>query len=157
MPVSPISKASVTGLGAVISIGSVTGQTDTFVAIGEVTDAKFSGAKRAIVTTTSFDSADVATKLGTILDSGTVTLTTTRVSSDAGQVAVLAAFNAQPSNAYDFKVVLPLAPGQTTIGDTITFSAVVSAAGDFDIDISKQSEYTFTLEISGAKSVTFGS
>jgi hypothetical protein len=154
---SAVSKAQAAGIGAVISIGNITGTTDTFVAIGEVVDAKFSGAKRAIVTTTSFDSAGVASKLGTILDSGTVTLTTTRVSSDAGQVAVLAAFNAQPSNAYDFKVVLPLAPGQVSIGDTLTFSAVISAAGDFDIDISKQAEYTFTVEISGAKTLVVGS
>lgn len=154
---SPVSKAQAAGIGAVISIGSVTGVTDVYTAIGEITDAKFSGAKRAIVTTTSFDSAGVASKLGTILDSGSVTITTTRVSSDAGQVAVLAAFNAQPANAYDFKVVLPLAPGQTTIGDSITFSAIVSAAGDFDIDISKQAEYTFTLEITGAKTLAVGS
>jgi hypothetical protein len=156
MPVSAVSKAQATGIGAVVSIGGITGGTDTFVVIGEVTTAKLAGAKRGIVTTTSFDSGGVASKLGTVLDSGQVTLTTTRVSSDAGQLAVIAAFNTQPAAAYDFKIVLPLAPGQLTTGDTITFSAVVSAAGDFDIDISKQSEYTFTLDISGQKGFTAG-
>lgn len=151
-----ISKAQAAGTGAVISIGGVTGGTDTFVPIGEVLTAKLAGAKRGIVTTTSFDSGGVASKLGTILDSGNATLTTTRVSSDLGQLAVIAAFNAQPAAAYDFKIVLPLAPGQLTTGDTIAFSAIVSAAGDFDIDISKQSEYTFTLDISGAKTFTAG-
>jgi hypothetical protein len=157
MPTSAVSKAQAAGTGAVISIGGVTGVgTDTFVPIGEVLTAKFAGAKRGVVTTTSFDSGGVASKLGTVLDSGNATLTTTRISGDAGQMAVLAAFNAQPSVAYDFKVVLPLAPGQLATGDTITFSAVVSAAGDFDIDISKQSENSFTLDISGPKGFTAG-
>jgi hypothetical protein len=157
MPVpSAISKAQATGTGCVISIGGPTGGTDTFVAIGEILTAKLAGAKRGVVTTTSFDSNGVASKLGTVLDSGNATLTTTRVSSDLGQLAVIAAFNAQPSVPYDFKIVLPLAPGQLATGDTVTFSAVVSAAGDFDMDISKQSENSFTLDISGPKGFTAG-
>jgi len=156
MPVNP-SKAQAAGTGCVVSIGGPTGGTDVFVAIGEVQTLKFGGAKRGVIDVTNFDSGGVAQKLGTILDSGQVSMSVVRVSADAGQTAVVAAFNAQPAVPYDFKVVLPLAPGQTTTGDTITFSAIVASAGDFDVDINKEALFDFTLDITGAKTVVEGS
>ncbi len=144
-----------TGAGAVISIGGVTGGTSTFVPIGEIISAKQQGMKRAVTPTTNLTSGQVARKLGTVLDNGTITITVTRVSSDAGQAAVQAALLA--GSAYDFKIVLPIAPGQTTTGDTITFSAIVTEAGNFDIDISKAVESTITLDIDGAMTTVLGS
>ena len=153
------SKAQATGTGAVISIGGVTGAvgTETFTTIAEVSDAKLSGRKLATVSTTSFDSNGVARKLATILDYGQVTLTCLRIPNDPGQTAVIAANAARV--AYDFKIQLPIdtKAGQTTAGDLITFSALVTEAGDFDISISKASEFTFTLDIDGAYVVTAGS
>jgi hypothetical protein len=157
MPVIP-SKAQAPGTGCVVSIGGVTGGTDTFVAVGEVSNAKFSGAKRGVIEVTNFDSGGIAQKLGTVLDSGQVHLSVVRVPNDPGQLAVIAAFNAQPAVAYDFKVVLPInaADGQVTTGDTITFSAIVSSAGDFDIEISKEATFDFVLDITGAKTYVAG-
>jgi hypothetical protein len=153
------SLAQPSGVGAVVSIGGVTGAsgTETFTVIGEVADAKFSGRKLATSSTTNFDSLGYARKVGTILDFGQFTCTVERVGNDAGQLALIAA-NASRV-AYDFKVQLPINPkiGQTTTGDLITFSGLVTEAGDFDISLTKASEYTFTIEIDGAYTVVAGS
>src|ERR1700692_1984754 len=87
------SKGQVSGIGAVISIGALTGSTgtETFIPIGEVSDGKFSGFKRNTTPTTNFDSAGIVTNLSTTLDYGTFTGTVIRVSNDAGQQALMAA------------------------------------------------------------------
>jgi hypothetical protein len=151
-------KGQVSGIGAVISIGEVTGTsgTETFTTIGEVTDVKFTGRKRDTVDVTSFGSGGVKRKLGTILDYGSATLTTIRVPGDAGQLAVIAANVA--GVAYDFKIQLPVdtEAGQSTTGDLITASGIVTES-NFDISLTKASEFTFTIEWDGAYTVTAGS
>jgi len=153
-----ISKAQSTAVGTIISIGGVTGATgtETFTPVGSITNAKVSGLKIATTDVSTF-LANVKRKLGTIVDYGTVTFTTLRVSNDAGQAAVIAA--AATAQNYDFKIQLEpnSAASQTTIGDLITFSALVSEAGGFDLDLNKQPDYSFTLEIDGAWVVTEGS
>jgi hypothetical protein len=157
--VAGTSLAQVSGLGTVVSIGGVTGAsgTETFTPIGEVSDAKFSGKKKGVTTTTNFASLGVVTKVGTTLDYGQFTCTLPRIPNDTGQMAVLAAIAANAN--YDFEVVLPINAliGQTAQGDKYTFSAVVSEAGDFDISLTKISEYNFTFDISGAVTFTAGS
>jgi hypothetical protein len=151
------SKAQAVGTGSVLSIGGPTGGTDAFVPVGEVSDAKLSGRKLATTATTNFDSAGIARKLSTILDFGQFTCTVMRVSNDAGQLAVIAANAA--GGAFDFKVQLPVNPkaAQTTIGDLITFSAIVTEAGDFDLSLTKQADFTFTLDIDGPYTIAAGS
>ncbi len=152
------SLSQVSGIGTIISIGSVTGAggTETFTPIGEVSDGKFTGRKLATVMTTSFDSQGVARKIATILDYGQFSGTVLRVSNNAGQMACHAAQVARV--AYDFKVQLPVDPRtQTTTGDLYTFSAIVTDVGNFDISISKASEFTLTLDIDGATTFTAGS
>jgi hypothetical protein len=152
------SKGKVYGPGTVVSIGSATGSTgtETFVPIGEVSDAKGSGRKLATVDSTSFQSAGVSRKLAALLDYGSFSLTAITVFGDAGQVAVLAAQVARV--AYDFEIQLPVngAAGQTTTGTLITFSALVTQA-DFDVSDTKASEWTFELTIDGAYTITPGS
>ena len=153
------SLAQAVGTGSVVSIGAVTGSTgtETFTVIGEVSDAKFSGRKRATTSTTSFASLGVARKLDTIVDYGQFTCTVLRVSNNAGQVAIINANTV--GGTWDFKVQLPVntKAGQTTTGDLITFSGIVTEAGDFDISLTKASEYTFTVDIDGSWTVTAGS
>lgn len=152
------SAAQVSGIGAVISIGGPTGVsgTETFTPIGAVSNFKNTGRKRSVTTTTNFGSLGIVQKLGTVLDLGQATFTVFRVSNDPGQMAVIAA-NLSPA-AYDFKLQMPINPliGQSTAGDLITFSGVVTEAGDFDVDISKASEFTVTVDVI-AYSVTAGS
>jgi len=155
----PASKAQSTAVGTVISIGGVTGVVTSpptaFEPIGEVTSAKFSGIKTGVADVSTFD-ANVKRKLGTLIDYGTFTCTTIRVSTDTGQAAVIAA--AASAKLYDFKVQLEpnTAAGQTTTGDLIEFSGVVTEAGGFDLDLNKQSDFTFTIDIDGEWTITEG-
>lgn len=149
-------KGQMAGIGAVVSIGALTGSgTETYQAIGEVTDAKFAGRKRDVQDATSFGSGGIKRKLSALLDYGQATLTVIRVSSDLGQQAVVAANAA--GGAWDFQFQLPPNPeaGQTTAGDLITCSAIVTGV-DFDISLTKASEWTFTLDFDGAYNVQPG-
>ncbi len=143
------SKAQVLGAGCTLSIGAVTGTTgtETFVAIGELSDFKFDSIKRATTTNTNFDSGQIVQYLGTLLDYGTLSGTYNRVSNNAGQMALIAA-NASGA-AYDFK--LQLEPnaliGQTTTGDLYAMSGIVTEAGAFDLSQTKVSSCTFTIQL----------
>jgi hypothetical protein len=147
MPTS--SKSAVIGAGSVLSIGSVTGAggTETFTPIGEISDAKFDGMKRATTKSDNFDSGQISQYLGTMLDYGTFTGTYNRVSTNAGQIALNAAL--QNGAAYDFKLQIPVEPllEQTTIGDLITFSAIVVEATGFDLSQTKVSSCPFSLQL----------
>jgi hypothetical protein len=143
------SAASITGVGSVLSIGGLTGLTgtETFIVVGEVTDFKWDGGTRATTPVTNFGSGGVVQKVSTTLDLGTMTFTTNRIGNNAGQLAVIAAMNT--GGAYDFKVQLPVNPniGQTTTGDLITCSAIVTKAGGFDLSLNKTPDYTFTIDL----------
>jgi hypothetical protein len=152
MPFTPVaSKAAVLGAGTVLSIGGVTGAagTETFVPIGELSDFKFDGFKRSTTTNTNFDSGQVQQDLGTILDYGTLAGTYNRVSTNAGQLALIAALQSTGGFAYDFK--LQLQPnallGQTTTGDLYTLSGIVTEAGAFDLSQTKVSSSTFSIKL----------
>lgn len=149
-------KGQIAGIGAVCSIGALTGaSTESFLPIGEVTDAKFSGRKRDVVDATSFSSGGIKRKKDTIVDYGQVTLTVIRVPNDAGQVAVVAA-NAT-GGAWDFTFQLPkdTQAGQVTTGDLIAASGIVTGV-EFDVSTSKISEFTFTVDFDGSYLLTPG-
>jgi hypothetical protein len=150
------SKSQILGSGNTIAIGGVTGVLPavSFVPVGEMTDGKFTGRKRATTTNTNFDSGQNVQKLGTTLDFGTFTGTVNRVSNNAGQLAIIAA-NASGA-AYDFQVQLEPNPliNQTT-GDLYTMSGIVTEAASFDLSMTKVSEYTFTIELNSV-TVVYG-
>jgi hypothetical protein len=145
------SKSAVLGAGTILTIGGVTGATgtETFIPIGELTDFKFDGFKRETAQNTNFDSGQVRTDLGTILDYGTLTGTYNRVSSNAGQLALIAALQATGGNAYDFKLQLPVNPLQSQLatGDSYLISGIVTEAGSFDISQTKVSTSSFSIKI----------
>ena len=86
-------------------------------------------------------------KLGTTLDFGSLTGTYNRVSTNAGQLALIAA-NAG-GQAYDFELQLEpnLLAGQTTTGDLYKVSGIVTEAGAFDLSQAKVSSCTFTIDL----------
>jgi hypothetical protein len=143
------SKSVVLGAGTVLSIGGLTGATgtETFVAIGEISDAKFDGFKRATTKSDNFDSGTISQYLPTMLDYSTFTGTYNRISTNAGQLAMIAAL--QNGGSYDFKLQLTVEPllSQTTTGDLITFSAIVTEAGSFDLSMTKVSSCSFSLQL----------
>jgi hypothetical protein len=145
----PSSKSAIIGAGSVLSVGAITGATgtETFVPVGEISDAKFDGFKRSTTTNTNFDDGQITQYLGTLLDYGTFSGTYNRVSNNAGQLAMVAAL--QNGGAYDFKLQLPVEPllGQTTTGDLVAFSAIVTEAGSFDLSQTKVSTCSFTLQL----------
>jgi hypothetical protein len=144
------------GRGSALSIGGVTGSTgtETFTLIGEAKTSGISGAQWGTDDTTNFQSGADQEFLTTVRNNGSLRIDGNRVSSDAGQVAVEAAFAS--GSKYDFKLVLPLTAVQTTTGDTYTFSALVEQR-EFTVDVTKAISYSVTLKISGPVTLTVGS
>lgn len=137
------------GLGSIISLGGVTGATGaTFTPIGEVMSAKASGASASVTKYSTLDGGIYTAKISAIRDAGTWDLSIVHNSGDAGQTALAAAFANAAGSPYDFKVQLPLATGQTTNGDLVTFSAIISKfnpVASVEVDKVIMSEVTLDL------------
>jgi hypothetical protein len=157
MPTVASKAVSSGALGTVCSIGSVTGGTDTFTPMGSIMDFKPSGRKRNVIDVTTFDSLGVARKLGTVLEGGDITLSFQAVPNDPGQLAAYAAF--VDGEAYDFKIQLPVnkKAGQTTTGNSYTFSAIVSQCEMPSVSVTKEDEFSMTLTLDGDYTTTQGS
>lgn len=149
------SKAIASGIGAVLSIGGLTGGTDTFVPVSELQNFKGTGRKRNVVVVTNFDSGGVQRKLDTIIDFGQYTIDCFWVPNDAGQLAVANANVA--GGKYDFQIQLPAnaAAGQVTKGNLIAFSAIVTEYNS-DYEIEKADGLQFVLDVDGEITVTPG-
>jgi hypothetical protein len=146
------------GRGSALSIGGVTGAvgTETFNLVGEIKTSGISGAQWSTEDTTNFQSGADQEFITTVRNNGTLDISGNRVASDAGQVAVEAAFNS--GLKYDFKLQLPINTlvGQTTVGDVYSFSALVESR-DISVDTSKAIGWTVKLRISGPVSLIAGS
>jgi hypothetical protein len=144
------------GRGSQLSIGGITGSTgtETFVLVGEIKTSGISGAQWGTDDVTNFQSGADQEFITTIRDNGTLDLAGNRVASDAGQVAVEAAFASGAK--YDWKLVLPLALNQTATGDTYTFSALVQSR-EISVDTTKAIGWTVKLKVSGPVTLVTGS
>lgn len=138
-----------TGAGSIFAIGTGAGTV-----VGEVSDLPLNRPKWATANVTNFQSSKDAEYVGTVREGATVSVKGNRVSADAGQVAIEAAY--QAGTPTPFSVQLPKTAAQTTTGDTITFSAVVQSF-DFSISPTKQVEFSVDLQVSGPSSVATGS
>jgi hypothetical protein len=132
------------GLGSTIKIGST--------AIGEVQSVKQSGAKWDTDEATNFAST-VKEFVATIQDWGEFAVEAKRVSTDAGQLAVVAAFGTGATTA--FTITLLKEAGQSTTGDSYSFNAIVTEC-DFSLDVNKLTPFSFKLKVSGAVTYTEG-
>jgi len=146
------------GRGSQLSIGGLTGAggVDTYTLVGEIKTAGISGAQWGTEDVSNFESGADQEFLSTMRDNGTLDLAGNRVSSDAGQVAVEAAFSS--GLKYDFKLQLPIntQAGQTTVGDSYTFSALVQSR-DIAVDTTKAIGWTTKLKVSGPVTLVPGS
>jgi hypothetical protein len=149
------------GIGTLIGIGPVVGTTTpTYVTIGQITDAKFSGASATVIKFSTLDGGVGVQKRRGSIDYGTVDLTYERKPGvgDAGQAAAKAAFNDPTGNPYMFNAVLYIAAGQTTAGDSATFQGVISKFTELsEISTDKLIEGMITIELSAPVVVTAGS
>jgi hypothetical protein len=143
-------------LGIVISIGPRVGTASpTYVPIFELDAAPTTGFKWDVEMITNFNSPNATKeKLKTLVDPGKVQLSGNRVSGDAGQLALKAAF-LDPANAYLFKITYPLTILQTTTGDIDTFNALVTQF-DNTRDLGKAMKISVELDRTGAVTFTAG-
>jgi hypothetical protein len=127
-----------------------------YTSIGEI--------KKAGVLKASFDKEDVSNfdsgldkefaKL--MRDNGMPTFSGNRVSSDAGQLAAVAAFN-DGDNAYLFRVTIRKRPDQSSTGDVYTFNALVMGLTIGDVETDKTIPWDLQLQISGPVTFVAGS
>jgi hypothetical protein len=136
------------GRGSLLSIGS------TPTPVGEVADVPFNRPEWETVDTTNFDSGIDEEQLVTIRRSATFNVTGNRVSGDAGQVAVEAAYQTGTLTAFTF--TLPKTALQTVSGDKYAFMAYVKGS-NFKASPTSKVEFTLNLQTSGPVTLTAGS
>jgi len=140
-----------TGLGTTISIYSAS----AYVLIGELTDGPLSGRKLNTTDVTNFQSTAQEFK-ATLPTSGDVKLTGNYIGTDAGQLALEAAFEAK--STVNFKVVIEPTGTQATTGDQFVFAAIVEELNSFAVlSPSKAIGFSGSLKISGSIAKTAGS
>ena len=145
------------GRGTVLSIGELTGTTTTtWTPIGEISSSGISGSQWQTDDVSNFDSGADQEFITTMRDNGTVDISGNRVPLDAGQAAIEAAF--ADGLKYDFKIQLPknVQAGQTTSGDSYTFSAIVLSR-EVPIETTRKVGWNVKLKISGAVTLMPGS
>ncbi len=138
---------AIAGRGTTISIGA------TPTLIGEVDDFPLTRGKWETVDTTNLESGSDSEFLPTVRKPGTLTFKGNRVSTDAGQILVEAAY--QGATIQEFTIQLPKSGTQTTTGDKITFNAYVLGS-DFTVQPTQKIAFSIELQISGPTTVTAG-
>jgi Putative Ig domain len=152
------SKAS-EAMGTSVGVGPLAsaGGSPSYTEVGEITAVAFSGSKRSVLNPTNMQSGGIVEKLDTLLDNGQIKLTMNRVTTDTGQIALGAAYVA--GGKYLFQVTEPVNAeiGQTETGNLYEFTAIISEGPSFDLDPTKLTTVSYTLDVSGAISFTAGS
>lgn len=140
------------GLGTILSIGTLTSPV-TFTTVGELNKCTGSGRQAGTADTTNFQS-NAREFVPTLIDSGTWAIGGNRVSADAGQIAMEAAFT--NLELHTFKIQLPKAPGQTSVGDSCVFLALVEQL-NYTVEVDKAVTFEGQLKVSGKPTWTPGS
>ena len=137
------------GSQTTLSIGS------TPTLIGEITGFTQSGKQNKTDDTTNLEST-AEEFIPTLLSPGKYTINLNRVPGDAGQAALLAAFNNKTISP--FVITLPKTSAQTTKGDTYSFNALVEEFNDVsDVKPDKKITSQAALKVSGPITFTAGS
>jgi hypothetical protein len=142
-------------LGGAVAINSGTASAPTWTDIGEVKAFAWSGRENKTADATNLSSTAVEF-IATLPDSGTWEVTTNRVGTDAGQVAVEAAWRSRATNV-QFRLTYPKLPTQATTGDTYVVKAIVqnaTPAPSFNPDA--VIDYKFTIKVNGLDTFTAG-
>jgi hypothetical protein len=123
--------------------------------VGEITDIGQSGKANATDDSTNLEST-AEEFLATLLKPGNFKITMNRVPGDAGQAAMLSAFNTQATAA--FTITLPKTSSQSTTGDKYAFNALVEEFNDLgSVRPDKKITTEAALKVSGPITFTAGS
>lgn len=141
--------------GTVFSFGPASTGTVAFTTVAEIKTIQFSGGKLDLEDVTNMDSPGAfREKTPTLLDGGDLSLSGNYISGDAGRIAFNTAYLGRTLIAC--KVVLPLAAGQTTAGDTFTFNGYVSE-NNVDLQFDKVTSFSAKITITGPVNEVVGS
>jgi hypothetical protein len=148
-----------TGKGTVLSVGSG-GTSETFAPVLQIKTFQFSGQtwKYDDITNASSPQTGVGVleeALPSTMSGGTLAVSGVFLPSDVGQLALATAFNA--GTLTDFKLQLPIANGQTTLGNLYAFSGYVQEFPLPDIQFDKALTIKATIKINTIIAVTLGS
>lgn len=138
---------AIAGRGSSLSIGG------TPTLIGEIRSCTPSGNAWGTEDVTNFQSGPDQEFITTIRNNGQFKVAGNRVSTDAGQVLVEAAYASGAINS--FTLQLPKQGSQTTNGDKYVFNALVETR-DFAVEYNKEISWTLSLKVSGAVAYTAG-
>lgn len=154
MPTYTGSKA-VIGRGTQFSIGPVQGTSSpTYTSIGEITDSSIGSRTFDKVEVSNFDSDIDKEYIKGLREPGSGDITFNRVTDDAGQLALEAAF--ESPQAFLFKLQFAPGVGQT-IGEVWTFAALVMSVDPPSISPSKVIQGKLSLQVTGPRTITAGS
>lgn len=136
------------GRGSLFSIGA------TPTEVGEVSSVAPSGNAWEFVDTSNFDSGVDEEFLPTMRNNGEYRIQGNRVSNDAGQLLVVAAYNSGAINS--FTLTIPKNAAQTTTGDKWVFNAYVQTI-TVPVEVKNKIGFDVTLKVSGNPVFTAGS
>lgn len=144
------------GRGSKIAIGPVAGTSSpTYVEIMEIRNATLIEAIFDTEDVSNFDSNLDKEFVKLMRDNGKPKFSGNRVSSDAGQLAAIAAFN-DAASSYMMQVTLPKRPDQVTTADVYTFNALVIGFTIGPVEVNKAIPVDITLQITGPATFTAG-
>ncbi|HEY1213677.1 MAG TPA: phage tail tube protein [Bryobacteraceae bacterium] len=130
-----------------LSIGGIIGASNetTYTPVGECKDASRSGGSWGTEDVSNFDSDKNEEFISTMRNNGEVSLAFNKVPSDAGQLALRAAYDDGLKRR--FTIQYPAGQGQTT-GEIDTFAALVVSV-DMDTKVKSGLGLTIKLKVSG--------
>ncbi len=150
---SYVKSQAITGLGTILSINTGTSAAPVWTVVSELKSLTQSGRQFATEDVTNFQSSK-REFIATLADSGSWKLEGSRVSGDAGQIAMEAAF--ATGALQQFQIQLPKTATQTTAGDQYGFYALIQDL-NYSFAVEKADTFTATLKVSGDITETPGS
>jgi hypothetical protein len=145
-----------TGKGTIFSMGPAA----TFTTVGQIKTIQFNGQKWSFDDVTNLNSPAVGVgvleeALPAKMAPGELAIGGIFLPNDAGQEALNTAF--QAGTLENFKVQLPMGPGQTTAGNLYAFSGYVQEFPAPDVQFDKIVNFKVTIKLSTVITLTQGS
>jgi hypothetical protein len=151
MPTTPVPTVAFSGKGGSLSLST---DGTVFTRVGQIQKVSSSGQKANLADVTNLDSPSAfIERLPTTIDPGTLSFTVIANPSDAGQLMLLAAFQAQTK--VTCKLQYPPVGSQVT-GLLKTFSAYVTTAPIPSLAVTEASTFDAELTITGVVTDTPG-